>query len=270
MGDFFMQENKKKRDYLIFTLFYQFLICAILFGSIYALKASNSDLYESIKESYYNLPSQKDITIKDVGKLLNTNTDTPVDENNSNQATVAEQVTEKESSKEAVKKDNSLSATITGAKNSKSATESLPTNVSVSSYVLNQRMFLPVKGNITSRFGKRIHPITKEDSFHAGIDIAADTGTPIRAAFDGKVIVADYDDWNGYYLKIEHEGDIMTVYCHCEKLKVSKGDTVKAGDIIATVGSTGSSTGPHLHFELRIENVSYDPETALQEATNAV
>ena len=265
-----MQENKKKRDYLIFTLFYQFLICAILFGSIYALKVSNSDLYESIKESYYNLSSQKDITIKDVGKLLNTNTDTLVDENNSNQVTEAEQVAEKESSKEAVKKDNSLSATITGAKNSKSATEALPTNVSVSSYVLNQRMILPVKGNITSRFGKRIHPITKEDSFHAGIDIAADTGTPIRAAFDGEVIVADYDDWNGNYLKIEHEGDIMTVYCHCEKLKVSKGDTVKAGDVIATVGSTGSSTGPHLHFELRIGNVSYDPETALQEATNAV
>jgi murein DD-endopeptidase MepM/ murein hydrolase activator NlpD len=95
-------------------------------------------------------------------------------------------------------------------------------------------------------------------------------GTAIYSAFDGKVIKADYDKWNGNFIKIEHENNIMTVYCHCEKLLVKKGDVIKAGQKIATVGSTGSSTGPHLHFELRINNISYDPQNALKTAVNEV
>ena len=106
--------------------------------------------------------------------------------------------------------------------------------------------------------------------FHAGIDIAAEKGTNIYSAFDGVVSEADYDKWNGNYLKIKHDNNIMTVYCHCEKLNVKKGQKIRAGEVIATVGSTGSSTGPHLHFELRINNVSYDPKTALNEAINGV
>jgi murein DD-endopeptidase MepM/ murein hydrolase activator NlpD len=131
-------------------------------------------------------------------------------------------------------------------------------------------MFLPLEGKITSPFGLRIHPISGQQRFHAGIDIAAATGTPIYSAFDGRVIYAGYDQWNGNYLKIQHENNIMTVYCHCEALNVKKGDTVRAGNKVATVGSTGSSTGPHLHFELRINNVSYDPQNALKTAINEV
>ena len=89
-------------------------------------------------------------------------------------------------------------------------------------------------------------------------------------AFDGKVAVADYDKWNGNYMKIKHENGLMTVYCHCESLNVKKGENIRAGEVIGYVGSTGSSTGPHLHFELRIDNVSFDPQIALNEALNAV
>lgn len=255
-----MRENKKKKDYLIFTLFYQFLICAVLFGSIYALKATNSDLYDSIRDSYYLASSQKNITVNDVSKYIEKEKNSTVTEPTEEQK--AEPVSEK-------KEENTLSATIEKTEQAKES-EATPANVSVNSYVLNQRMFLPVKGTVTSEFGERQHPITNEEKYHAGIDIAAATGTPIRAAFDGEVIVATYDEWNGNYLKIKHDGDILTVYCHCQKLNVKKGDIVKAGDVVAYIGSTGSSTGPHLHFELRIANISYDPKAALDEAINAV
>jgi len=131
-------------------------------------------------------------------------------------------------------------------------------------------MFLPTDGEITSSFGVRTHPIDGDLRFHAGVDIANDLGTPIFAAFDGVVKVATYDQWNGYYLKIIHDNEIMTVYCHCNKLLVKEGEKVKAGQKIAEMGSTGSSTGPHLHFELRIENISYDPESALNEAISEI
>jgi murein DD-endopeptidase MepM/ murein hydrolase activator NlpD len=148
--------------------------------------------------------------------------------------------------------------------------DDIPSNVSVNGYTLNKNMYVPLEGTITSEFGSRIHPVSGELSFHAGVDIAGDTGEPIYSAFDGEVIVADYDQWNGYYLKIIHDGNIMTVYCHCNKIYVECGDLVKAGDIIAEVGSTGTSTGPHLHFEFRIDNVSYDPKIALEIAKNEV
>ena len=131
-------------------------------------------------------------------------------------------------------------------------------------------MLLPLKGKTTSNFGVRTHPISGDLRFHAGIDIAAEKGTNIYSAFDGEIVEADYDNWNGNFIKIKHDNNIMTVYCHCDKLNVIKGQKIRAGEVIATVGSTGSSTGPHLHFELRIDNISYNPQKALKEAKNAV
>jgi murein DD-endopeptidase MepM/ murein hydrolase activator NlpD len=151
-----------------------------------------------------------------------------------------------------------------------SSDEDIPKNVSVADYKLSQKMVLPLKGKTTSEFGIRTHPISGDLRFHAGIDIAAEKGTNIYSAFDGEVMEADYDKWNGNYIKIKHDNDIMTIYCHCEKLNVKKGQKIRAGEVIATVGSTGSSTGPHLHFELRINNISYNPQKAFKEAKNAV
>lgn len=257
-----MSEAKRKRDYLIYTLFFQFLVCSLLFGAVYGLREINSDIFLTLKEGYYDKLDENNIIV------VNEAEDTKADENNNtNTASVTEALPSTEAEK--TEEKETLSAEI-GEKPTVSTTSESPDNVSVNSYVLSQRMVLPVSGEVTSEFGERVHPITSEDKFHAGIDIAADSGTPIYSAFDGTVIVAEYDEWNGNFMKIMHDGDIMTVYCHCQKLNVSKGDTVKAGDVIGYVGSTGSSTGPHLHFELRIGNVSYNPETALSEAINAV
>ncbi|MCD6119274.1 peptidoglycan DD-metalloendopeptidase family protein [bacterium] len=117
----------------------------------------------------------------------------------------------------------------------------------------------PVAGRITSGFGYRIHPIYKRRKFHTGIDIGAPYGTPIKAGGDGKVIFADWRGGYGKCVIIDHGNKIATLYGHMSKILVSKGQNVKAGSIIGKIGSTGLSTGPHLHFEVRVNGKPVNP-----------
>ena len=113
---------------------------------------------------------------------------------------------------------------------------------------------LPVAGTITSPQGYRTDPITGETSYHSGTDIAVPEGTPILAAADGTVTVANaLDSWGGsygYYVKLDHGGGLTTLYAHCSSICVTAGQQVQAGEVIAYVGQTGRATGPHLHFEI--------------------
>ena len=113
---------------------------------------------------------------------------------------------------------------------------------------------LPVAGTITSPQGYRTDPITGETSYHSGTDIAVPEGTPILAAADGTVTIANaLDNWGGsygYYVKLDHGGGLTTLYAHCSSICVTAGQQVKAGEVIAYVGQTGRATGPHLHFEV--------------------
>lgn len=111
----------------------------------------------------------------------------------------------------------------------------------------------PVEGRLSSRFGNRFHPIDHKVKFHQGIDIAAPRGTAIKAAAEGTVVFAGWSKGYGNTVVIEHADGRQTRYAHAQKLFVSKGDRIDAGEKIAAVGSTGKSTGPHLHFEI-IEN----------------
>ena len=116
---------------------------------------------------------------------------------------------------------------------------------------------LPVAGTITSPQGYRTDPITGETSYHSGTDIAVPEGTPILAAADGIVTIANaLDSWGGsygYYVKLDHGGGLTTLYAHCSSICVTVGQQVQAGEVIAYVGRTGRVTGPHLHFEVRTE-----------------
>ena len=124
---------------------------------------------------------------------------------------------------------------------------------------------LPVAGAITSQFGHRVDPITGEVSSHTGTDIACAEGTPILAAADGIVIVANgLDSWGGsygYYIQIDHGGGLETLYAHCSSICVTTGQQVQAGEVIGYVGHTGRATGNHLHFEVHINGVRRDAET---------
>jgi murein DD-endopeptidase MepM/ murein hydrolase activator NlpD len=118
---------------------------------------------------------------------------------------------------------------------------------------------LPSSNVITSKFGYRIHPIYGTKRFHSGLDIAGNYDSSILAANNGQVIFAGWRGGYGNTVLINHGGKIFTLYGHCSKLLVSAGQTVKVGDIIAKVGSTGASTGNHLHFEVRIDGSPVDP-----------
>ena len=117
----------------------------------------------------------------------------------------------------------------------------------------------PVNGEVTSGFGYRMHPIFHVRKMHTGVDISAGMGTPIKAAAAGTVIFAGWRGGYGQAVIISHGNGLATLYAHQSKLLVSVGDKVKRGEVIGKVGSTGYSTGPHLHFEVRVNGNPVDP-----------
>lgn len=140
--------------------------------------------------------------------------------------------------------------TASGSVNTAGTTSSAKANLGIA-------LIRPVSGTITSRFGvgSRIRR-----SSHTGLDIATSTGTPIAAAASGTVTFSGYKGSYGNMLVISHGNGVQTYYGHCSKLYVSAGTQVSQGEIIGAVGSTGNSTGPHLHLEVRVNGVAYNPQ----------
>ncbi|GAB6183175.1 M23 family metallopeptidase [Thermodesulfovibrio hydrogeniphilus] len=128
---------------------------------------------------------------------------------------------------------------------------------------LPKKISLPVPGRLTSSFGMRLDPIDGKRRHHNGIDIAVAEGTPIKAVMSGKVIYSGYTKGYGNCVIVEHENGIQTVYAHNSKNLVKVGDRVDANTVIALSGSTGRTTGPHLHFEVRKDGKPVNPLTLL-------
>ena len=122
-----------------------------------------------------------------------------------------------------------------------------------------EKFIWPCQGIISSNYGWRTHPIYKKKDFHKGIDIALGMGNPIYAVKSGVVIYSGWKSGYGRIIKIQHRNGEISYYAHNLKLLVQKGDTVKQGKIIALSGNSGQSTGPHLHFEIRIDNKHINP-----------
>ena len=140
----------------------------------------------------------------------------------------------------------------------------IPVNCTFEPCVLTVSVLPPVRSdNVTSAFGWRVHPITGKDDFHTGVDIAAPKGTDITAPIDGTVTsVKQNDEIYGKCLQIT-DGNASVFLAHCENIEVKEGQKVKAGDVVGHVGTTGMSTGYHLHFELMINSVRVDPLTCV-------
>lgn len=121
-------------------------------------------------------------------------------------------------------------------------------------------LLMPISGGrVGSGFGQRFHPILHRMRMHTGVDIGAASGTPIKAAAPGVVISANYRGGYGNCVVIDHGGGLSTLYGHCSRLYVRAGQSITRGQVIAAVGSTGLSTGPHLHFETRINGKPVNP-----------
>jgi murein DD-endopeptidase MepM/ murein hydrolase activator NlpD len=119
----------------------------------------------------------------------------------------------------------------------------------------------PAKGRLSSSYGWRISPFSGKDRMHLGLDIAAPIGSPIYATADGTVVRTAMTDDYGRMLEIQHNNKLLTRYAHTSMIYVKEGQKVKKGDVIAAVGSTGRSTGPHVHYEIEVDGRRVDPVT---------
>ncbi|MDP3112093.1 MAG: M23 family metallopeptidase [Thermodesulfovibrionales bacterium] len=123
----------------------------------------------------------------------------------------------------------------------------------------------PITGNVTSQYGRRKHPRTGEEDFHAGIDISANPGNPVTATADGIVSFAGWNGGSGNLVVLEHGFGFSTFYAHNKMLAVKVGQHIKKGGIISYVGSTGNSTGPHLHYEVWKNGSPVNPKSFIEE-----
>lgn len=123
----------------------------------------------------------------------------------------------------------------------------------------DEEITVPVHGEITSEYGNRTNPVSGEYLMHPGVDIAASQGTEIRAAYSGIVSEVGSNSVGGNYISLVHKDGSETLYCHCSKIIAEKGDVIRAGETIALIGSTGRSTGPHLHFEITVDGKTENP-----------
>lgn len=126
----------------------------------------------------------------------------------------------------------------------------------------------PVVGRITSSFGERLDPFNGEGAFHSGIDIGTSFGAPVRAPADGVVVKASYGNGYGREIIIDHGNGVETLYGHLSGFAVTAGEQVRRGQVIGYVGDSGRSTGPHLHYEVRIRNTPVNPHKYLRETMN--
>lgn len=128
----------------------------------------------------------------------------------------------------------------------------------------------PVNGEVTSPFGDRVDPVTNKYSLHTGTDFSAVVGTQVKSAITGTVIEVKKSNVSlGNHVKIKN-ADIVTVYAHCSEIKVSEGDKVSQGDVIALSGNTGKTSGPHLHFEVLKDGRYVDPERVISTTNETV
>ena len=121
------------------------------------------------------------------------------------------------------------------------------------------KLLWPVRGSINDRYGTRVHPVFKTKTVHTGIDIGAAHGTPVKAAARGEVLFTGWLKGYGQVIILDHGGDMTTVYAHLSAINVREGQVVNQGAVIGRVGNTGVATGPHLHFEVRINANAVDP-----------
>lgn len=251
--------EKSLHDKKYLLIMVQMIVCSFLALAAYILKLTDSELYAKIRDEYYtNINLSLISTEEEPGTLserLNCATDTEPT------MTTVKYIEAADDVRNDVLKHLNLLHNNTQYLADDNEQDAIPTSEIVDGNIKISEYLLPPleKGIFTSYFGDRDDPNTGVWTVHKGIDIAADCGDNIYSVMAGTVITAEESDSFGNYVVIDHGNNIQTLYAHCSKLYVNEGDTVKKGDVIAAVGSTGDSTGNHLHFEIRVDDVCYDP-----------
>ncbi len=282
--------TNNKKEYMLFKkLILQIAICLLIYFIFYMIKNSNyifsedvmtktreflsydinfQELYTKAGDYYNN--NLKGLIVKGKNETTNeisngiTNETTNIISNE--QAENANEVNEQTTNEQVTggigggEDSNVLSATTeTSADEEPQSQEPLSQMEIDANYIKENYSFtLPLKGTISSRYGARI-PTEIVSANHAGIDIAVNAGTKFVAAMEGEVTFVSSEGGYGNHVYIQN-GDVITIYAHCQTIYVKQGDKISQGEQIGEVGSTGNATGPHLHFEVRRENRVVNPE----------
>lgn len=253
---------KKKKSFILWAIG-KIVYISLIVSCVYAYNNKDYFLSEQFKKdfnSFVNKPMNMNTILEILDSNFNNNelkekdSSNEIDSNN----TSVNKITEN-----GIVYVNEISAQLVKTTNIKSKNE----KVTIQEIIKNNCKFkLPLKGTITSRFGNRESTYANVSKNHTGIDISAKYGTDIKSAVEGKVIEVSSVGNYGKHLKIESVSnpDVVTLYAHCSKILVKKGDKVKIGDKIAKVGNTGNVTGTHLHFEIRYKNKCINPDTILE------
>ena len=253
-----------------FVTLVQIVLAALLVGSAFLLKSANPDWYERLRQDYAaaitreeSLDEAKDVLfqlydgITGKGEGEATPSSTPAPDAGSSSPSAAGSAAAPGEAVETMGGMGGLQEVPYDTNYDK--TMAPPANASYEPYTLTVTPTLPVSGRVTSPFGYRWHPITKKLDFHTGVDIAAAKGTKIAAALAGTVVEAGQSRVYGNYILLQHGEDLYTFYGHCDSLQVAAGTVVRQGETIGYVGTTGLSTGPHLHLEIRLRGKQVDP-----------
>lgn len=278
-----MKENKTKdstqKDYYFPVILSQLFTCTVVVALFFFLKAGDSG--SEILERYKKL-LQEDFLTKELTSAVSGVKDYLLSDNTFavfgsrvelvSDGSLSAGVTEKTTVPETTKVPDTT-IVFEAQKVSEIAVKANSTKVSPQTLEVKeektetQRMISPVAdGRYTSYFGERTDPINEGYDYHKGLDIGADEGDRIRAVYDGVVISVGEDSRSGNYIFLEHNNGYVTFYCHCSEIVAQEGAVIRQGETIALVGSTGYSTGPHLHFEVRVEGESIDPLPLIENA----
>ncbi len=235
------KSKSKKHDWLVALSTAQLVLACIGIALLFAVSKTSPATFSALKAEF-EIFMQTDMSAREVaGRIYSL-------------------FVPEEKTTGSVEKTESITEVSSAAGGEDIETYEATENVCFAPFDTTVDIVMPTEGEITSRFGYRYHPITGKFGIHNGTDIAAPEGAPIYAAFNGRVEEIGYNSVRGNYILLSHGGDTQTLYLHCSEIVAPEGAVVRQGEIIAKVGNTGYSTGPHLHFSILIGGKYCNPE----------
>ena len=268
-----LNDNSRKDIKLLKKMIIQILVSLLIYFLIYVIQNNNYIFSEdflkkandilsydiNFSEMYQNIKINIE---KGIGNIKNNLKTTEQETNNSENNIQNQEIQGAIGGANEIEQDNNLQ-TNTQDNNQETTQELSQEEKDIESVKATSTFIKPIEGTISSKYGQREPTTSTVPKNHTGVDIAANLGTKIKSATAGEVVIASEEGDYGKHLKIQI-GNVSIIYAHCNNLYVKQGDQVVQGQEIAEVGSTGNSTGPHLHFEIRIYEKTIDPQKILE------
>ncbi len=279
---FSKQKEKTRTDYLIRLVLLQSVLCILIVAGVFFASKVSPSAFERMKSDYGRI-MQEDMSVSEMLEQVKNAADfvfTPSDSVQAVSGNTAAEESTAENEVAEITENFSLSSyevtsdetgetvavgeIVEGSGGGDMKAKEAVKGTSFAPYYVSVAPVIPVENaRITSKFGYRTNPVSGNYGFHTGLDLAAAEGTPVSAAFYGKVIETGSSDVWGNYVLMEHSENFATYYCHLSEIYVEDGAIIRQGETVGLVGSTGWSTGPHLHFEVRINGIRVNPEPLL-------